>query len=179
VSMLGSGRRCSQSRPGKSPKFQFIVFVAALVVQAQFPRTRAPLRPSGGRGRGPRSGKVRWVAPQTGSSAPLTLPSPPGQRGERGKGARRRSHASAANLRTPVVTLSPDSLAACGERVGVRGLSEVAQLGDAPLPLTPNPRAHAQIPNFCCDFNIYCLAYGFACYIIATHRGAREGRFWL
>jgi hypothetical protein len=60
------------------------------------PRTRAPLRPSGGRGRGPtptgprdaraedrlRVGRVRWAAPQTGSSVPLTLPSPPGRRGE-------------------------------------------------------------------------------------------------
>ena len=33
--------------------------------------------------------------------------------------------------------------------------------------------------KFRCDFNIYCLACGFPCYIIATHRGAREGRFWL
>ena len=57
------------------------------------PRTRAPLCPSGGRGRGPtrRVGRVRWAAPQTGSPAPLTPPSPPGQRngqrGERVKGA--------------------------------------------------------------------------------------------
>ena len=29
----------------------------------------------------------------------------------------------------------------------MRGLSEIAQLGDAPLPLTPNRRAHAQIPT--------------------------------
>jgi hypothetical protein len=38
------------------------------------------------RGRGPGAiapGRVRWVAPQTASSAPLTLPSPPGRRGER------------------------------------------------------------------------------------------------
>ena len=49
--------------------------------------SRAPLRPSGGRGRGPRSGRVRWVAPRTGTSAPLTLPSPPARRGERLKSA--------------------------------------------------------------------------------------------
>src|SRR5271168_2573549 len=46
---------------------------------------KAPLRPSGGRGRDPtrRVGGVRWAAPQIASSAPLTLPSPPGRRGER------------------------------------------------------------------------------------------------
>ena len=64
----------------------------------QFER-RAPLRPSGRRGRDPsppgprevrpedrlRDGRVRWVAPRLGSSAPLTLPSPPagGGRGKR------------------------------------------------------------------------------------------------
>ena len=41
---------------------------------------RAPLRPSGGRGRDPRSGRVRWAVPRTGWSAPLTQPSPPGRR---------------------------------------------------------------------------------------------------
>jgi general secretion pathway protein K len=48
---------------------------------------RAPLRPSGGRGRGPSrsDGRVRWAAPRECSSAPLTLPSPPGRRGERGE----------------------------------------------------------------------------------------------
>src|SRR5437660_6245230 len=68
------------------------------------PESRAPLRPSGGRGRGPwrigdappdrrtlaraeRGGRVRWAAPRAGTSAPLTLPSPPGQRGERVKSA--------------------------------------------------------------------------------------------
>jgi hypothetical protein len=44
---------------------------------------KTPLRPFEGRGRGPRSGRVRWAAPGTGSSAPLTLSSPPGQRWER------------------------------------------------------------------------------------------------
>jgi hypothetical protein len=47
--------------------------------------TLAPLRPRGRR-RGPGTPapeRVRWAAPQTGRSAPLTLPSPPGQRGER------------------------------------------------------------------------------------------------
>jgi len=41
--------------------------------------SRAPLRPSGGRGRDPtrRVGRVRWAGPRTGTSAPLTLPSPP------------------------------------------------------------------------------------------------------
>jgi hypothetical protein len=51
-------------------------------------RGKAPLRPSGGRGRGPGAtapGKVRWAAPQTSVTAPLTLPSPPGRRGERGE----------------------------------------------------------------------------------------------
>src|SRR4051794_40530510 len=40
----------------------------------------------GGRGRGlgaTTPGKVRWAAPQIRPSAPLTLPSPPGRRGER------------------------------------------------------------------------------------------------
>ena len=32
-----------------------------------------------------RFGRVRWAAPQTGSSAPLTLPSPPGQRPRAGR----------------------------------------------------------------------------------------------
>ena len=43
------------------------------------PVSRAPLRPSGGRGRGPRSGRVRWAAPRTGTSDPLIPPSPPGR----------------------------------------------------------------------------------------------------
>jgi TolB-like protein/class 3 adenylate cyclase len=51
------------------------------------PESKAPLRPSGGRGRGPRSGRVRWAVLRTGTSAPLTQPSPPGQRGERVKSA--------------------------------------------------------------------------------------------
>src|SRR5208282_6425870 len=47
----------------------------------------APLRPSGGRGREPSrsDGRVRWAMPRTDASAPLTLPSPPGRRGERVK----------------------------------------------------------------------------------------------
>jgi hypothetical protein len=53
--------------------------------------TKAPFRPSGGRepapdairGKGPRSGKVRWAEPLIGASAPLILPSPPGRREER------------------------------------------------------------------------------------------------
>ncbi len=49
------------------------------------PATRTPLRPSGGRGRGRRSGRVRWVKSPHSSLAPLTLPSPPGRRGERVK----------------------------------------------------------------------------------------------
>ena len=61
---------------------------------AASPSTAAPLRPPGGRGRGPSrvslrptdsirgDGRVRW---ELGSSAPLTLPSPPSQRGEREK----------------------------------------------------------------------------------------------
>src|SRR6516165_5319332 len=50
-------------------------------------RETAPLRPSGGRGRGPtrRVGRVRWPELRTGPPAPLTLPSPPGRRGERVK----------------------------------------------------------------------------------------------
>jgi TolB-like protein/tetratricopeptide (TPR) repeat protein len=54
------------------------------------PESRAPLRPSGGRGRGPgaqATGRVRWAAPRTGTSASLTPPSPPGRRGERVKSA--------------------------------------------------------------------------------------------
>ena len=50
---------------------------------AQPDRRNSPSPPLGGRGRGPRSGKVRWAARRTGTSAPLTLPSPPGRRGER------------------------------------------------------------------------------------------------
>jgi hypothetical protein len=48
-------------------------------------RKHAPLRPSGGRGRGPSrsGGRVRWAVSRTGWSATLTLPSPPGRRGER------------------------------------------------------------------------------------------------
>src|SRR6202035_4906060 len=60
----------------------------------------APLRPSGGRGRDPSrvslrpadlirgDGRVRRAAPRTGTSAPFTLPSPPGPRGERVSSAR-------------------------------------------------------------------------------------------
>ena len=56
-----------------------------------------PSPPVGGRGRGPArvslrptdlirgDGRVRRAAPRTGTSAPLTLPSPPGRRGERVK----------------------------------------------------------------------------------------------
>jgi precorrin isomerase len=49
---------------------------------------KVPLRPLGGRGRGPSrsDGRVRWVSPRVPSLAPLTLPSPPGQRGERVEG---------------------------------------------------------------------------------------------
>src|SRR5262245_7136854 len=50
--------------------------------------SKAPLRPLGGRGRGPGAsahGKVRWATPQTATSALLTLPSPPGRQGEREK----------------------------------------------------------------------------------------------
>jgi precorrin-8X/cobalt-precorrin-8 methylmutase len=53
-------------------------------------KEKAPLRPSGGRGRGPSRSdrRVRWASPQTGPlqtspAAPLTQPSPPGRRGER------------------------------------------------------------------------------------------------
>jgi adenylate cyclase len=46
------------------------------------PESRAPLRPSGGRGRGPRSGRVRWAAPRTGLSAPSPCPLPPAGGGE-------------------------------------------------------------------------------------------------
>ena len=51
----------------------------------------------------------KWItaAPQTGSSAPLTLPSPPGQRGERVKGAS--SERRFGGFEKPVLTLSPDS----------------------------------------------------------------------
>ena len=42
-----------------------------------------PSPPFRGEREGPRSGRVRWAVPRTGLSAPLTLPSPPGQRGER------------------------------------------------------------------------------------------------
>ncbi len=49
------------------------------------------------------------------------------------------AHARGANSRGGRVLPRP----ACGERVGVRGLSGVTQLGDAPLPLTRNTRAHA------------------------------------
>ena len=53
--------------------------------QAPQSATKAPLRPSGGRGRGPArsDGRVRWAMPRTGSSTALTLPSPPDQRGDR------------------------------------------------------------------------------------------------
>src|SRR5260370_42626588 len=48
---------------------------------------KSPLRPPGGRGRGPRSGRVRCMALLTGLTAPLTQPSRPGRRGERVKKA--------------------------------------------------------------------------------------------
>jgi hypothetical protein len=127
----------SHSRPGKSPT----VFVAAVVVQAQSPRTRAPLRPSGGRGRGPtptgprrarpedrlRVGRVRWAASQIGSSAlpperpagPAVrgLPSPPGQRLERVKGASSEPRFGGKSSKSRSYPF-PRQPCACGGRLG-------------------------------------------------------------
>ena len=77
------------------------------------PRRKAPLRPLGGRGRGPGApapGRVRRAPPQTEPSAPLTLPSAPGRRGERGAKRNRRTQlciGGAAVLLT-ACTVGPD-----------------------------------------------------------------------
>ena len=76
---------------------------------------RAPLRPSGGRGRGPRSGRVRWAMPRTGSSTPLTLPSPPGRRGER-ISKRRLREISLASFRKDSARIFPGQPCASGAR---------------------------------------------------------------
>jgi len=73
--------RYAQGCPGNRRRLQTYRSAQPNISVIRF--ARAPLRPSGGRGRGPRSGRVRWTVPRTGSSAPLTLPSPPGRRGER------------------------------------------------------------------------------------------------
>jgi adenylate cyclase len=94
------------------------------------PESRAPLRPSGGRGRGPRSGRVRWAAPRTGTSAPLTQPSPPGQRGERVKSASFEPNFGG----KPSERFSPESPAQAGE-----GNAPGAQVGAAQPPVLALP----------------------------------------
>jgi len=72
----------AQGCPGNlTPLREYGDFNHRVPGQAWDPGERAPLRPSGGRGRGPRSGRVRWAAPGNGPSAPLTLPSPPASGG--------------------------------------------------------------------------------------------------
>src|ERR1700730_2135414 len=60
---------------------------AGIALNQNYARGHEPLSALQGEREGPtrRVGKVRWAAPQTGSPAPLTLPSPPASGGE-GKG---------------------------------------------------------------------------------------------
>jgi hypothetical protein len=88
----------SRFRAGLSGESKWVVILrpcsigsfSAVGFRVEEKRPSPPFRgPSGGRGRGPGAkapGRVRWATPLTASSAPLTLPSPPGQRGERVKG---------------------------------------------------------------------------------------------
>jgi hypothetical protein len=63
--------------------------MAGVVLNQNYARGHEPLSAlQGGEGGArPQGWEGEVAAPQTGSSAPLTLPSPPGQRGERVKGA--------------------------------------------------------------------------------------------
>ena len=117
----------SHSRPGKSPT----VFVAAVVVQAQCPRTRAPLPSFRGEREGP--DPQGWEGEVGGATNRLVGPPPPGtaRRAGRpgatlsprpavgeGKGRVVRATLRRQIFEKPVVILSPDSPAGCGEGWG-------------------------------------------------------------
>jgi hypothetical protein len=82
-----------------------------------------PFRPFRGEREGPNP--PGWEGEVGGATNRLVGPalptSPPGQRGERGKGRVVRATLRRQIFEKPVLTLSPDSPAACGERDGVRG----------------------------------------------------------